>query len=182
MDTDTHSGSFCRRNPTVSQASAATTGSDEVAGGEDEPQALLGRGIAHVGGADAPPEQPGCLAAGPAEPAALLTVFAEHPKSPSALALGLLPAAEPASAFPPPEDGNRLLSMEPAAAPQRPSPRLWLARSAPSCPALSHPPLPRTPPLTSSSLPLLLGLRKMRNWWCWRWTGHLEPPAGRAGC
>lgn len=56
----------------------------------------MGRRITHIwgdAGADTLHEQPGCLTARPVKPAALLTVFAEHLKSPLAMALRLLPAA-----------------------------------------------------------------------------------------
>lgn len=75
------------------------------------PRLLMGRGITHLWGWRQ------CWhpswTARAVEPAALLTGSAEHLKNPSAAAPGLLPAAESAPAFPP-EDGNWLLSMEPA--------------------------------------------------------------------
>lgn len=101
----------------------------------------MGRRITHIwgdAGADTLHEQPGCLTARPVKPAAPLTVFAEHLKSPLAMALRLLPVAKPAPAFPP-EDGNRLLLMEPAV-PQRPGqPKPW-GGSASLHPAPSRPP------------------------------------------
>lgn len=153
-------------------------------GGEDQPLAADGkRDRPRAGGdagADTLREQPGRLMARPVKPAALLAEFAEHPESPSAVASGLLPAAKPAPAFPP-EDGNQLLSTEPAVPQRLGQPKPW-GGSALSHLAPSRPPLLTTSWLTSSSLQLVLGLRKMRNWWCWSKIGHLDSLAGRAGC